>query len=138
MKLRPIAFAFAFMLPALPACADSILTLDHGAVWQTTKDGEDTQGFVEIHNTGDMPDTLTSANCSIAASTVLVDAGGAPLQSLAIPPGQTVTLSSTGPHLLIKAARYKVAKDGILPCAFNFAQSGDLVGYLNALPRPRS
>jgi copper(I)-binding protein len=138
MKFRSIALALAFVLPALPACADSVLTLDHGSVWQTTKDGQDTQGFVEIHNTGDLPDTLTSANCTIAASTVLVDASGAPLQSLAIMPGQTVTLSSTGPHLLIKGARYRVAKDGILPCAFSFVQSGDLVGYLNAVPPPRS
>lgn len=138
MKLRSIALAFAFVLPALPACADAVLTLDHGSVWQTKKDGQDTQGFVQIHNTGDMPDTLTSANCTIAASTVLVDASGAPLQSLTIPPGQTVTLSGTGAHLLIKGARYRVAKDGILPCAFSFAQSGELVGYLNAVPPPRS
>jgi copper(I)-binding protein len=138
MKLRSIAFALAFILPAFPACADAILTLDHGSVWQTMKDGEDTQGFVEIHNTGNVSDSLTSANCTIAASTVLVDASGAPLQSLAILPGQTVTLSSTGPHLLVKAARYRVAKNGILPCAFNFARSGDLVGYLNAVPAPRS
>jgi copper(I)-binding protein len=138
MKLRSIALALAFILPALPACADSILTLDHGVVWQTAKDGQDTQGFIEIHNTGDQPDTLTSVNCTIAASTLLVDANGAPLQNLAIPPGQTVTLSGTGPHLLIKGARYRVVKNGILPCAFTFAQSGDLVGYLNAAPQPRS
>jgi copper(I)-binding protein len=138
MKLYSIALALAFVLPAFPACADAVLTLDHGSTWQTSKDGEDTQGFIEIHNTGDMPDMLTGAKCTIAASTVLVDVGGAPLQSLQILPGQTVTLSNTGPHLLIKAARYRVAKNGILPCSFRFAQSGDLVGYLNAVPPPRS
>jgi len=141
MKLRPLVFALAFILPALsgalPAYADAVISLDHGTTWITSKDGDDTQGFVQIHNTGNAPDTLTGTNCTIAASTTLVDASGKPLQSLAIPPGQTVTLSSNGPHLLIKAARYRVSKDGILPCAFTFAVSGDLVGYLNAIKAPR-
>ena len=142
MKLRQIAPIFAcisvFALPALPAYADAVLTLDHGAVWQTAKNGQDTQGFLQIHNTGNAPDTLTSADCTIAARTSLVDAGGNPLQSLAIPPGQTVTLSSSGPHLLIQDAHYPVAKNGILPCAFTFTQSGSLIGYLNAVPPPHS
>ena len=147
MKFRPLVLAFAFLLPALPAAfilpalparADPILTLDHGAVWQTLKDGEDTQGFIQIHNTGDAADTLTAANCTIAASTSLVDAGGSPLQSLVIPPGQTVTLSSAGAHLLLTAARYMVAKNGILPCAFTFSQSGQLIGYLNSVNPPKS
>jgi copper(I)-binding protein len=139
MTLRPLAFALAlFGLPVLPAQAAAIVTLDHGSVWQTAKDGQDTQGFIEIHNTGDAPDTLTGANCSIAASTVLVDGGGNPLASLDIAPGQTVILSGNGPHLLIKGARYRVQRNGILPCAFTFAQSGALIGYLNAVPAPGS
>jgi len=150
MKLRPprlhvLVFAVAFILPGLlaltaarPAFADAILTLDHGSTWITLKDGEDTQGFVQIHNTGDAPDTLTKANCTIAASTTLVDASGNPLQSLVIPAGQSVTLSPKGPHLLIKAARYQVKKNSILPCAFTFSGSSDLVGYLNAVPPPKS
>ena len=115
-----------------------MLTLDHGTVWQTAKDGQDTQGFIQIHNTGDAPDTLTAVNCSIAASTMLVDASGNPLQSLDIAPGQTVTLSGNGPHLLLKDARYRVQRDGVLPCAFSFTESGALVGYLNAVAAPRS
>ncbi len=138
MKLRPLVLALAFALPAIPAFADATLTLDHGSVWQTHKNGEDTQGFVQIHNTGDAPDTLTAAKCTIADSTILVDAKGNPLQGLAIAPGQTLTLSATGPHLLIQGARYRVEHDGILPCAFTFASSGDLIGYLNAVPRPHS
>jgi copper(I)-binding protein len=138
MKLRPLVLALAFALPAFPAFADATLTLDHGSVWLTRADGQDTQGFLQIHNTGDAPDTLTAAKCTIADSTLLVDAKGNPLPSLDIAPGQTVTLSSTGPHLLIKGARYKIQKDGILPCAFTFALSGDLVGYLNAVPPPHA
>jgi copper(I)-binding protein len=138
MTLRPFLLAFAGLLFAVPAYADAILTLDHGTVWQTSKDGLDTEGFIQIHNTGDAPDTLTAVDCTIAASTALVDAGGAPLQSLAIPPGQTVILSAKGPHLILAGARYKIAHDGILPCAFSFTVSDDLVGYLNAVARPRS
>ena len=138
MKLLPLALALTFALPAVPAFADATLTLDHGSVWLTKKTGEDTQGFVQIHNTGDAPDTLTSAKCTIADSTILVDAKGNTLQSLDIAPGQTLTLSSSGPHLLIKSPRYRIQKDGILPCAFTFAVSGELIGYLNAVPQPSS
>jgi copper(I)-binding protein len=138
MKLRPFLLAFAGLLGPAPAYADAILSLDHGTVWQTAKDGLDTQGFIQIHNTGDAPDTLISVNCTIAASTQLVDATGAPLQSLAIPPGQTVTLSSSGPHLVLKGARYKIEHNGILPCAFSFTLSDELIGYLNAVAQPHS
>jgi copper(I)-binding protein len=137
MKLLALALALAFSLPALPAWASPIISLDHGSVWQTTKPGQDTQGFLQIHNTGDEPDTLTGANCTIAAGTILVDAKGNPLTSLEIPAGQTVTLSGTGPHLLINGARYRVEKDGILPCSVSFALSGDLIGYLNAIKKPK-
>lgn len=137
MKLLALALALAFSLPAVPAWAGPIISLDHGSVWQTTKAGQDTQGFLQIHNTGDEPDTLTGANCTIAAGTILVDAKGNPLTSLEIPAGQTVTLSGTGPHLLINGARYQVEKDGILPCSISFALSGDLIGYLNAIPAPK-
>lgn len=137
MKLRPLALALAFILPAAPAVAGPIISLDHGGVWITLKPGLDTQGFLQIHNTGDAPDTLTGVNCTIAASTVLVDAKGAPLPSLEIPAGSTVTLSAAGPHVLINAARYPVEKNGILPCAVTFAISGDLIGYLNAIPAPK-
>lgn len=138
MKLRPLVLALAGLLATpLSAWADATLTLDHGTTWTTDKDGQDTQGFVQIHNTGDAPDTLTGANCTIAGSTTLVDAKGNPLPSLDIPAGQTVTLSTTGPHLLITNARYRVEKDGILPCAFTFTSSGDLIGYLNAVPKPK-
>ncbi|WP_297493736.1 copper chaperone PCu(A)C [Acidocella sp.] len=136
MKLRSIALGLALLLPALPACADAVLTLDHGTVWQTAKDNQDTEGFLQIHNTGDAPDSLTSVSCSIAASTVLADAGGKTLPSLVIPPGGTVTLSANGPHLLINDARYKVKRDGILPCAFSFTRTGSLIGYLNAVTPP--
>jgi copper(I)-binding protein len=136
MKFRVFAFALAVLIPVLPAVADSVITMDHGAAWQTKKNGEDSQGFIVIHNSGDVADSLISVDCTIADSTVLVDASGQKLQSLNIPPGQAVTLSSSGPHIMIKHARYSVTKNSILPCAFTFALSGELIGYLNAIPVP--
>jgi copper(I)-binding protein len=143
MKLRPglllvCAPLFAAILAPVSAHSSPVLTLDHGTVWETQKDGENTQGFLQIHNTGDAPDTLTSADCTIADATTLVDASGKPLASLTIPAGQSVTLSSKGPHLLLLPARYKVQHNGILPCAFTFAQTGDLLGYLDVVPAPQS
>lgn len=141
MMLRSILLACACLLPAaIPACADpiSILTLDNGTVWQTEKPGMDSEGFIQIRNSGGSPDTLTGVNCTIADSTALVDASGAPLPSLDIAPGQTVTLSPKGPHIVLTGARYRIKKNGILPCSFNFTGSDELVGYLNGVARPRS
>ena len=146
MKLPLLSLA-ALLLGTLvfaPVCAPAraqagpVIALDHGSVWQTQKDGQDTQGFVQIHNTGDTPDTLTGADCTIADATTLVDAGGKPLASLTIAAGQSVILSGSGPHLLLQNARYKVPANAVLPCAFTFAQTGDLIGYLNAVPPPKS
>lgn len=138
MKLRSLLLVCACLLPAMPAYADAVLSLDHGSVWQTKQDGMDTEGFIQIHNTGDEVDTLTAVKCTIADSTALVDAKGAPLASLDIPPGKTVTLSAGGPHIVLTQARYKIDKDGILPCAFTFTGANELVGYLNAVAKPRS
>lgn len=143
MKFRSLALAFtlvpcfAFAAGASVPAGPSI-TLNHGMVWRTKAPGVTTQGFLQIHNTGDTADTLTGANCTIAASTTLVDKNGKVLRGLEIPPGKTVTLSPDGPHLVIADVRYRVKKDGILPCAINFASSGTLVGYLNAISAPRS
>ena len=141
MIFRPLALAVACLLPAaLPACASSIsiLTLDHGTVWLTKKPGMESEGFIQIYNSGGAPDTVTGVECTIADGTALVDASGAPLQSLDIAPGQTVTLSPKGPHIVLTGIRYRIKQDGVLPCAFTFTGSDELIGYLNAVARPRS
>ena len=142
MKLFPLSLAplgLVLFLACLPAAAsaDEDISLDKGAVWQTKDAGQDTQGFLQIHNTGNAPDLLTGWSCTIAASTALVGADGKALDSLLIPPGQTMTLSAAGPHLVLTNVRYKVEFGSILPCAFTFQQSGDLIGYLNAIPAPK-
>lgn len=123
------------VLPGAARATDTI-ALDHGSVWQTSKTGADTQGFLQIHNNGATDDMLTAASCTIGASTALVDAKGNPLAGLTIPAGQTVTLAQGGPHLLISNLHFTVDFGSILPCAFTFRGVGDVGGYLNAVPTP--
>ena len=127
--------AFALARPGM-ALAGMGVTLDHGSVWQTNKVGDSTQGFLEIHNAGDAVDVLTGWDCSIADSTLLVGADGKKLTSLAIPAGQTVTLTENGPHLLLQETHYTVDYGSVVPCAFTFQEAGDIGGYLNAAPAP--
>jgi copper(I)-binding protein len=118
------------------ALAQIDVTLDNGGVWQTKKIGDTTQGFLEIHNTGGTADVLTGFDCSIADATLLVGADGKTLQSLAIPPGQVVTLAANGPHLLLRNTHYTVDYGSVVPCSFTFQNAGDIGGYLNAVAAP--
>jgi len=135
-------FLSAGLLAALvltgPAWATVDVKLDHGTVWQTKKIGNTTQGFMEIHNTGDHADVLTAWSCPIADTTTLVDASGKPLHELDIPAGQTVTLAANGPHLLLQTTHYTVDIGSVVPCALTFQGAGDIGGYLNSVPAPGS
>lgn len=100
------------------------------------KAGETVPGFVDIHNTGGSADVLTGWTCSIARATALVGGDGKPLGELTIPAGQTVTLSASGPHLMLQSARDAVVLGGVVPCAFTFQNAGDVAVYLNAVAAP--
>src|ERR1700742_578795 len=91
------------------------LTVNHGAVWQTQKAGETTQGFLQIRNTGDAADVLTGWTCSIAHATALVGQDGKALEELEIPPGQTVTFAASGPHLILQQTRDAVVFGSVVP-----------------------
>lgn len=138
MKIFLVAAAVASFALASPgqAFAGINLTLDHGSIWETKKNGDSTQGFLEIHNTGDTADVLTGWACTIADSTMLVGADGKKLTSLTIPAGQTVTLAENGPHLLLQTTHYTVDYGSVVPCSFTFQATGDIGGYLNAVPAP--
>jgi len=112
------------------------ITVDHGAVWQTKQVGDQTEGFFDIHNKGDSADVLTAADCFDADTTSLVDASGKPLQSLTLQPGQSLSLTQNGPHLLLLNTHFKVDFGSVLPCSFTFQSAGDIAGYLNAVPAP--
>jgi periplasmic copper chaperone A len=118
------------------ALAGIDLTVDHGAVWQTAKTGETTQGFLKIHNAGDSADVLTGWTCSIASATSLVGRDGKALTTLTIPPGQTVTLTPTGLHLMLQQTRDAVVFGSVVPCDFTFQNAGDVAVYLNAVTAP--
>ncbi|HQT46301.1 MAG: hypothetical protein B7X08_05780 [Acidocella sp. 20-63-7] len=109
---------------------------DHGAVWQTTKIGETTQGFLEIHNNGTASDVLTGWDCPVAGATTLVDGAGKALTSLTIQPGQSVTLSANGPHLVLQSTHFTVDYGSLVPCSLTFRDAGDVGVYLNAVPAP--
>ncbi|WP_298285764.1 copper chaperone PCu(A)C [Acidocella sp.] len=136
-----------FYLPALllggfalatPASADVIISLDHGAVWETGQSLKATEGFIEIHNKGASPDVMTGWDCPLAKSTTLLNAQGEAVTSLAIPAGQTVTLSPASLHLSLQTLSYPVAYGSVIPCSFTFQTAGSVGGYLNAEPAPAS
>jgi copper(I)-binding protein len=136
-KILNIAVLTALVL-ASPGIAQAEIdvTLDHGAVWQTKKTDNTTQGFLQIHNTSDTADVLTGFDCSIADASLLVGVDGKTLQSLTIPPGQVVTLAANGPHLLLRNMHYTVDSGSVVPCSFTFQNAGDIGGYLNAIAAP--
>ncbi len=133
---RFLGAAFAAIMLVAPAWASVGVTLDHGTIWQTKKIGADTQAFLQIHNTGDTPETLTAWSCPLADTTALLDAAGKPLQSLSIPAGKTITLAGGGPHLLLHNAHFTVDYGSAVPCAFTFTEAGAISGYLYAVAAP--
>jgi len=128
----------AWVLGGGMAHADVDVTVDHGAVWQTQHEGDQTEAFFDIHNIGGSADVLTAADCFDADTTSLVDGSGKPLKSLTVQPGQSVSLTKNGPHLLLLGTHYKVDYGSVLPCSFTFQTAGDIGGYLNAVPAPAS
>jgi copper(I)-binding protein len=134
--MKAFVFAALLALCAEPAIAAVDITADHGAVWQTSKVGEDTEGFLQIHNAGTTPDTLTGWDCTIATATALVGGDGKPVSSLTIPAGQTVSLAPGGLHFSLQNTHETVDFGSLVPCALTFAEAGQVGIYLNAVARP--
>ncbi len=107
----------------------------HGAIYQTDKAGDPTQGFMEIDNTG-ATDALVNASCPIADTTTIVGPDGKPLGNLAIPAGQNVMLRPNGPHLLLQATHFSVLYGGIIPCSLTFSKAGTMSIFLYAEKAP--
>jgi copper(I)-binding protein len=116
--------------PAVPIVAH------HGKVYQTNKAGVDTQGFVEIDNAGSSADTLTNAKCPLANTTSIVGADGNAINSLVIAPGQNLTLTANGPHLLLQSTHFTVDHGGAVPCSLTFQNAGEISVYLYSIPAP--
>lgn len=113
------------------------IRLDHGAVWKTNGRETTTEGFLQIHNDGTTDDTLTSWSCPNATSTKLMAANGKVLEQLVIPAGHVVTLAPGGMYLALSGLQYPVERGSIMPCAFEFAQAGQIGGFLNEVKPPK-
>jgi len=107
----------------------------HGTVYQTSKAGDPTEGFLEIDNTGG-PDTLMQASCPVADTTSIVGADGKALGALAIPAARDLLLRPNGPHLLLQATHFSVQYGGIIPCSLTFSKAGTMSIFLYAETGP--
>ncbi|OYV35180.1 MAG: hypothetical protein B7Z80_19135 [Rhodospirillales bacterium 20-64-7] len=108
----------------------------HGTIYQTTKAGDPTQGFLQIHNISDA-DVLTGANCPVADTTSLVGPNNQPISNLAIPARQDVALTANGPHLLLTSTHFPVQFGGIIPCSLTFKKAGVVSVFLFAVLPPK-
>jgi copper(I)-binding protein len=121
-----------------PGLAVSEITANHGTIWQTTKVGDSTQGFLQIKNDAPTPDTLTSWSCPLADGTTLAGADGKALESLQIPGQKTVTLAADGPHLVLQTTHFTVDRGSAVPCTLEFQNEGTIQVLLYAAPAPKS
>lgn len=144
--LRGCAVAVAVLAPllvagggranaAVSAAVSTDVTADNGLVLPAGKPGSATRGFLQIHNAG-ADDTLTGWSCPVAEVTLLAGADGKALTSLAIPAGQTVTLSAAGPHLVLENTHFAIGKGSVVPCALTFTAAGQIGVYLNSAGAP--
>jgi copper(I)-binding protein len=140
--ISPFALALPVLLAtgttAMSALAPDVgaINADQGVIYETDKAGEGTQAVFAMNNSGDTPDTLTAIDCQIADQTSLVGADGKPVSRLALAPGQTITLSPTGMHLVLQATHFPIAYGSTVPCTLSFANAGDIQVLLFAAKPP--
>jgi copper(I)-binding protein len=131
-----LALATAVISFASPPGASTVsIVVNHGTIYQTEKAGDPTQGFLQIHNSGDA-DTLTAANCPLADTTSLVGPNNQPITNLGIPAKQDVILAANGPHLQLTGTHFPVQFGGIIPCSLTFKNTGLISVFLFAVPAP--
>jgi copper(I)-binding protein len=143
MKVWPLSFSiFALLLaasiisvPTPPGVPSTDITAHHGAVYQTSKAGDPTEGFVQIVNTG-VADRLIAVDCPLADTTSLVDANGKPVASLDIPAHGTVTLAAGAAHISLVSTHFAVAYGAVVPCSLSFAGAGTVSVFLYATAAP--
>ncbi len=136
MLLSPYLLLLAASLITGPSGPSSIdISANHGTVYQTHKEGDPTQGFLQIHNTG-ADDMLTGVNCPIADTSSLVGPDNQPITNLGIPAKQDVVLAPNGPHILLQSTHFSVQFGSIVPCSLTFRDAGVVSVYLYAQPAP--
>jgi copper(I)-binding protein len=137
--LLALPLLLATQFTAVPT--DPILgavSAEHGQIYVNNNVGGDTQAFVQIHNAGPSADTLVSASCAIANTTQLIDQNGKPVSNIAIPPGQTVTLTKATAHLYLQSIHFKVQRGSVVPCTLNFTGAGNIQVLMYYTTPPKS
>lgn len=122
-------------VPTPPGVPSTDITVHHGSVYQTSKEGDPTEGFVQIVNTG-AADKLTAANCPLADTTSLVDAHGKAIANLDIPAHATVTLGPNADHISLVSTHFAVVYGAVVPCSLSFAAAGNISVFLYATTAP--
>jgi copper(I)-binding protein len=141
---RLFAFTLLLLLPAgagaqTPGDPDrGAIATTAGVIYMNKAAGDPTMGFFSIVNTGSETDTLTSVSCLVADTTALVDTNGKALARLAVPAGQTVSMSAKGPHLVLQATHFVIGKISTVPCTASFANAGAIQVFLYAASPPSS
>jgi len=137
MKFLKSAVLLAVAISPAAAATSPTTTIvaHHGTVYQTDKPGDETEGFFEVDNTG-AADTLVAVNCPIADTTQIIGTDSKPINSVAIPALQNVSLTASGPHLLLQGTHFSVQYGSIVPCSVTFTNAGTLSIFLYAMPKP--
>ena len=82
--------------------------------------------YVEIHNRGSAPDTLTGASSPVAAGAMLHGGGMAHMMSLPIPPGGTLSLAPGGTHVMLQDFSAMPPAGDSLTLTLTFARAGSV------------
>lgn len=136
LALLPALLATSIIaVPEPPGLPSTTISAHHGTVYQTAKEGDATQGFFDIANTGPA-DTLTQASCAIADTTTIVGADGQPVPSIAIPASSSISLTPGAPHLLLESTHFSVQYGGVIPCSLTFTNAGTISIFLYSIPAP--
>jgi len=109
-----------------PGMAIGSVEAHHGVIYDSPKPGSTTTGSFAIKNAGNNADTLVNVACPLADATTLVDASGQPGGNITVQPGQDVSLSSKGLHLVLAGIHFGVSRGSTVPCTLSFSGAGDI------------
>jgi copper(I)-binding protein len=133
-----LLIGIALIMATPLACADqpAAISTRHGRIFETPRAGLETQGFIEIDNPRNSPDTLTGAACPIADRTSIVGPHGNAIDHLTVAAGKKLLLTAQGPHLLLQSPHFSIDPGGAVPCSLMFQNAGEISVYLYPISAP--
>ncbi len=127
-RITRIACA-GFLLIAAAAYAHGYaigdVRVQHPWTRATVEPTREAPAFMRIYNQGHLPERLLSATSSIA-SRVELRAGASPTATIELPPRKSITLESSGPHLLLADLARPLLKGERIILLLRFERSGEL------------